>query len=147
MARGINQVNLMGRLTRDPELRQTSAGTEIATFSVAVDRQGKEDTTDYFDVTAWGKLAEIVGKYTQKGSQVHVAGRLQLDRWESNGEKKQKVSVVANDVVFVGAPANQEQSSGKKLGGDWDIAHPEGIKQDKIADVGDEPINLDDIPF
>ena len=145
MARGINQVNVMGRLTRDPEMRTTSTGKMIASFSVAVDRQSGEET-DFFDVTCWNQLAEIVEKYTQKGSKVYVSGRLQLDRWESDGQKKQKVSIIANDVTFLDSAASRDaapQGDSKPVT-DWDIAHPEGPKS-KTDD--EKPIDLSEIPF
>lgn len=154
MARGINQVNLMGRLTRDPEIRKTTTDKTIASFSIAVDRQGG-DETDFFDVTCWNNLAEIVEKYTSKGSKVYVSGRLQLDRWEQDGQKRSKVSITANDVTFLDSPRDKDG------GGEYDQTNKDEDKglnqltggksiQDKQKEVGtlnDEPINLDDIPF
>jgi len=154
MARSINQVNLMGRLTRDPELRTTTTGKTIASFSIAVDRQSADETTDFFDVTCWNNLAEIVSKYVGKGSKVHVSGRLQLDRWETDGQKKSKVSVIANDVVFLdsaadnksradSAPAASDDKGLSELTGGKSITE----KQKEVGTLDDAPINLDDIPF
>ena len=83
MAKGINQVILMGRLTRDPEQRTTSTGKTIASFSIAVDRAGQDDSADFFDVTAWEKLGELVVQYLAKGRRVLVQGRLRQDTWLS----------------------------------------------------------------
>jgi single-strand DNA-binding protein len=143
MARSINQVNLMGRLTRDPEVRSTSSGKTIASFSIAVDRPGKDDATDFFDVTVWEKLAEIVAQYTKKGSKVYVSGRLQLDRWETDGDKRSKISVVANDVVFLesasdsGAQGPVSQNKVLETAGEF---HPTAKEVEK-------PIDLSEIPF
>lgn len=150
MARGINQVNLMGRLTRDPELRSTTTGKAIANFSIAVDRMSGEET-DFFDVTCWNNLADIVSKYTQKGSKVYVSGRLQLDRWEQDGQKRSKVSIVANDVTFLD-PASQGDNRDANEPDDKGLSTLTGGKsieerQKEVGTLDDTPINLDDIPF
>lgn len=151
MARGINQVNLMGRLTRDPEIRKTTTDKTIASFSIAVDRQGGEET-DFFDITCWNNLAEIVEKYVSKGSKVYVSGRLQLDRWEQDGQKRSKVSVTANDVTFLDSPRDSGGEYDQTPKEDKGLGELTGGKsiQDKQREVGtldDKPINLDDIPF
>lgn len=101
MAKSINNVILLGRLTRDPELRTTTSGKNIAEMSLAVDRGN--DEADFFEVTAWEKTAELVSKYTHKGSKVLVQGRLRQDSWDDKetGKKRSKVVVVANDVTFL----------------------------------------------
>lgn len=153
MARGINQVNLMGRLTRDPEIRTTTTGKTIANFSIAVDRQSADDVTDFFDVTCWNNLAEIVEKYTQKGSKVYVSGRLQLDRWEQDGQKRSKVSVTANEVVFMDSPNSNVDSPDREAEpDDKGLSTLTGGKsvqerQKEVGTLDNEPINLDDIPF
>ena len=82
MARSINQVILMGRLTRDPEQRTTPSGKNVASFSIAVDRGGDSDQADFFDVTAWEKLGDLVVQYLAKGRRVLVQGRLRQDSWD-----------------------------------------------------------------
>lgn len=141
MARSINQVNLMGRLTRDPETRSTTSGKNITTFSLAVDRAGSE-VTDFFDVTAWEKLGDIVAQYTQKGSKVFVSGRLQLDKWEVDGDKRQKVSVVANDVTFL-----DSAQGGDKPAGQFDTLQAAKKEDTVLKDIDDKPIDLSEIPF
>jgi single-strand DNA-binding protein len=108
MAKSINTVMLMGNLTRDPELRAAS-DSSVASFSLALNRSYKDkndewqESTDYVDVTAWGKLGEQVSGRLSKGSRVLVAGRLQSRSWETDGVKKSKVEVLATDVTFLDA--------------------------------------------
>jgi single-strand DNA-binding protein len=136
MARSFNQVILMGNLTRDPELRTTPNGTSEA--------------TDYIDIVAWGPLGERVAQYLSKGRPCLVNGRLQSRSWEQDGQKRSKVEVVAQDVTFLGGPGG-----GGSAGQSDDSAAPAKSTSSKskkdedvvIEDIGDEPINLDDIPF
>src|SRR3954470_20181913 len=113
MARSINQVILMGRLTRDPEQRSTSSGKNIASFSIAVDRGGQEDAADFFNVTAWEKLGELVMQYLGKGRRVLVQGRLRQDSWDDKetGKKQSRIEVVATDVTFLDGPNGDGGSS------------------------------------
>lgn len=153
MARSVNQVILLGNLTRDPELRQTPNGQSVVSFSLALNRAYKDqsgewqEATDYIDVVAWGPLAERVSQYLTKGRRALVQGRLQSRSWEQDGQKRSKVEVLANDVTFLDgrsdgdAPASAGASSSAP-------ATSNGKKKDTvIEDIGDEPINLDDIPF
>jgi single-strand DNA-binding protein len=160
MARSLNQVTLMGNLTRDPELRQTPTGQNVTSFSLALNRSYKaqngdwQEATDYIDIVAWGPLAERVSQYLSKGRRCLVQGRLQSRSWEQEGQKRSKVEVLASDVTFLdsrgagdseggsngAAPSSPASSSSK----------PKPSKQTDdvvIEDIGDEPINLDDIPF
>jgi single-strand DNA-binding protein len=108
MARSVNQVILMGNLTRDPELRQTPGGKNVVNFSLALnsayrDASGEwQETTDYIDIVAWEKLAERVAQYLSKGRRCLVQGRLQSRSWQQeDGAKRNKVEVTANDVTFL----------------------------------------------
>jgi single-strand DNA-binding protein len=155
MARSFNQVILMGNLTRDPELRQTPNGQNVCSFSLALNRSYKgadgswQEATDYIDVVAWGPLGERVAQYLSKGRPCLVNGRLQSRSWESDGQKRTKVEVNAQDVTFLGG------GEGGGTGGDYQRSNNSGgkaqptKKQDDVVieDIGDEPINLDDIPF
>lgn len=160
MARSFNQVVLMGNLTRDPELRQTPNGQSVCSFSLALNRSYKgsdgnwQEATDYIDVVAWGPLGERVSQYLSKGRPCLVNGRLQSRNWEQDGQKRSKVEVVAQDVTFLGGAGGGD---GGNSGGNYDgggssapaskpTARP---KKDDVVieDIGDEPINLDDIPF
>src|SRR5882757_8802649 len=107
MARSVNQVTLMGNLTRDPELRQTPSGQSVCSFSLALNRAYKsqsgewQEATDYIDCVAWGPLAERVAQYLSRGRRALVQGRLQSRSWEQDGQKRSKVEVLASDVTFV----------------------------------------------
>lgn len=100
----LNTVILMGRLTKDPELKQTPQGVSVATFSLAVDRnysKGEEKQTDFINITAWRSTADFVAKYFTKGQLVAVRGRLQTRTWQDqSGQKRYAVDVVADEVFF-----------------------------------------------
>ena len=148
MARSINQVILMGRLTRDPEQRTTTTGKIIVSFGLAVDRGGQDDSADFFDITAWEKLGELVMQYLSKGRRVLVQGRLRQDSWDDKetGKKRSRVEVTASDVTFLDGPSSD--SSG---GGDSPAkasARPSKKADDVvIEDIEDKPIDLSEIPF
>lgn len=156
MARSFNQVTLMGNLTRDPDLRQIPSGQSVCSFSLALNRSYKgsdgnwQEATDYVDVVAWGPLGERVAQYVTKGRPVLVSGRLQSQSWEKDGQKRTKVEVVANDVTFLGGRGEGGSEGGYTPAADSGSASKPAAKKDKdvvIEDIGDEPINLDDIPF
>lgn len=160
MARSFNQVILMGNLTRDPDLRQIPSGQSVCSFSLALNRSYKGqdgnyvEATDFVDVVAWASLGERVAQYVTKGRPVLVGGRLQSRQWEQDGQKRNKLEVIANEVTFLGGrgEGNSGDSSGSDQSGSSDepASKKSGKKADKdttIEDIGDEPINLDDIPF
>ena len=102
----LNHIVIMGRLTRDPELRRTATGTAVASFSLAVDRDfGKSENgereTDFIDCVAWRQTGEFVSKYFTKGSMAVVSGRLQIRNWtDKEGNKRRSAEVVADNVYF-----------------------------------------------
>ena len=102
----LNHITLMGRLTRDPELRKTTTNKSVASFSLAVERDAKnKDTdareTDFIDIVAWNRTGEFVAQYCAKGSLVAVDGRLQLRDWtDKDGNKRRSAEVIANNVYF-----------------------------------------------
>jgi single-strand DNA-binding protein len=163
MARSLNQVTLMGNLTRDPELRQTPNGQNVTSFSLALNRSYKDqsgewqEATDYIDIVAWGPLAERVAQYLSKGRRCLVQGRVQSRSWEQDGQKRNKVEVLANDVTFLDSRGGGDGEGGGFSGDAGSDApapasKPAPTKTPKkddvvIEDIGDEPINLDDIPF
>jgi len=109
MSRGLNKVMIIGHLGRDPEMRYTPSGKPVTTFTVATSRSwnstdGERHTeTEWFNVVAWGNLAEICKQYLVKGLQVYVEGRLQTRRWEDNdGGKHTSVEIVANEMMMLG---------------------------------------------
>lgn len=146
MARSINQVILMGRLTRDPETRTTPSGKSVTSFSLAVDRLGQDDQADFFDITAWEKLGELVSQYLTKGRRCLVQGRLRHDSWDDKetGKKRSRVEVVATDVTFLDGP-----SDGAGGGGQSRPQQSTNRKSDDVApeDIDDKPIDLSEIPF
>ena len=101
----LNRIVLMGRLTRDPELRRTQSGTAVTSFSIACDRdfksQSGEKETDFIDIVAWRGTAEFVSKYFAKGRMAVVEGRLQIRDWtDNNGGKRRSAEVVADNIYF-----------------------------------------------
>lgn len=159
MARSFNQVVLMGNLTRDPELRTTPNGATVCSFSLALNRSYKNaegdwtEATDFIDIVAWGPLGERVAQYLTKGRPALVNGRLQSRSWEQEGQKRSKVEVVAQDVTFLGggggAPASRDEPSDDAAEAPKKSSGSKKAKQEDVVieDIGDEPINLDDIPF
>jgi len=161
MARSFNQAILMGNLTRDPELRSTPSGQSVCNFGLALNRSYKgsdgewQEATDFVDIVAWGPLGERVAQYLTKGRPALVSGRLQSRSWEQDGQKRSKLEVVANDVTFLGSPsgapavdytekAEPAKTEAPKKGGKKSKEKEEDVV---IEDIGDDPINLDDIPF
>ncbi|MEI8187441.1 MAG: single-stranded DNA-binding protein [Candidatus Saccharibacteria bacterium] len=154
MARSLNQVTLMGNLTRDPELRQTPTGQSVCSFSLALNRSYKDasgewkEATDYVDVVAWANLGERVAQYVTKGRRVLIQGRLQSRSWEQDGAKRSKVEILANDVTFLDARGSDSEGPSESTPASKPAAK-KAAKEDSVVidDIGDEPINLDDIPF
>jgi single-strand DNA-binding protein len=160
MARSLNQVTLMGNLTRDPELRTTPNGQNVVSFSLALNRSYKDqndewqEVTDFVDIVAWGSLAERVSQYLNRGSRCLVQGRLQSRSWEQEGQKRSKVEVLASDVTFLdnrGSADSDQSQADIEVSQNDSKKSAKSKKSDKkdvvIEDIGDEPINLDEIPF
>ena len=151
MAKSFNQAIVMGNLTRDPELRSTPSGQQVASFSVATNRVWndpsgeRKEAVEYHEIVAWGKLGELAAQYLAKGRKVMVIGRLQTRQWEAqDGSKRQRTEIVATDVNFLdsrgdgaAAPAAPASSASKS---------DDVVIQDLDAE-GESSINLDDIPF
>ena len=109
----LNVAIIMGRLTRDPELRRTNSGKPVAGFTVAVDRdyapEGQEKETDFIDCVAWNGTAEFVEKYFKKGSMIVVSGRLQIRNWtDKDGNKRKTAEILASSVYFGESKKSQE---------------------------------------
>lgn len=118
MTRSLNKVMIIGRLGRDPEMRYTPSGRPVTSFSVATSRswstaEGDRRTeTEWFNVVAWGSLAEICKQYLSKGQQVYVEGRLQTRYWEdSEGTKHSSTEVVANEMIMLGDRRDNTQAN------------------------------------
>ncbi len=138
----LNNVTLIGRLTRDCEIRYTSGGLAICEFSVAVNRRKKEgdvwiDEPNFFSITLFGRQGEAIQRYLIKGKQVGVHGELRQDRWEQDGQKRSKVLIVANNVQLLGGSSGKsEHSTSAPAGADVESSSPASGKEFE-----------DDIPF
>ena len=124
----LNKVFLIGNVTRDPELRHTPAGAAVVNFGIAVNRRWKtkdgrqDEETCFVDVEAWARLAEICHEYLGKGSPVFLEGRLKLDQWEKDGQRRSKLRVVAESVQFLGRRETRERGDdGGEFPSDDDI--------------------------
>ncbi len=110
-----NVVSINGRLVREAELRFSTSGTVILRFSIAVNRSVKkgdkwEDEASFFDCTMFGKMAESVSKYLDKGKQVSIIGELVQNRWEKDGQSRSKVEIIVNKLQLLGGKDEQKQS-------------------------------------
>lgn len=122
MARGLNKVMIIGNVGRDPEMRYTPGGRPVTSFSVATSRSWtssegeRHEETEWFNVVAWGNLAEICKNHLSKGQQVYIEGRLQTRGWEDdNGKKHFRTELVANEMIILG---DRGDSSGHYTSGD-----------------------------
>lgn len=108
----LNVVVVSGRLGNDPNLRSTQGGTSVCGFNLAVDRgYGDKKKTLWLSVEAWGKTAEAVSRLVSKGKRVQVSGELDIDEWESNGEKKSRTKIVANKIDIIDFADKEGESS------------------------------------
>ena len=114
----MNQVSLIGRLGADPELRATQSGTPVAKLSIAVERIGPGKETDWFDVVAFNKVAESLAQRMRKGCRVGVSGRLQQEKWtdKATGQKRSKISVIAQQIDFLDWPGQQNHAGQAESG-------------------------------
>ncbi len=150
MARGFSKVIIMGNITRDPELRSTPSGTQVCSFSVAVNRNYRDssgeqkDNVSFFDCSAWGKSGEIIAQYAKKGSGILVSGRLDQRSWEDKeGQKRSRVEIVVEDFNFVGGG----NSDGGSFGGGAKSTSSAAATDVAPDDISDDPIDLSEIPF
>jgi len=133
-----NRVILVGRLTRDPEIRYTPSGTQLAKFGLAVDRpMSKTDETDFFNVVAWQKLAEICGQYLKKGRLVLIEGEIQTRTYETqDGQKRHAFEIVARNMQMLGGRSDGEGGGGK-------ASAQEGTVRKQSADF--DELSLDEV--
>ena len=139
----LNKIFLMGRLTRDPELRRTQTGTAVAFFGLAVDRDFKdketgERATDFIDVVAWRQTGEFVSRHFTKGRMAIVEGRLQMREWnDKDGNKRRTAEVVADQVYF--GDSKREERNHKTYGYGYGAPQSSG---NEFADLGDDDCDL-----
>ena len=156
----MNKVILIGRLTRDPELRYTSSNIPTCTFSIAVNRnftnQNGEREADFINIVVWRKQAENCKNYLNQGSQVAVEGRIQTRNYEDqNGQKRYVTEVVADNVQFLDTKAQREQRTGNNDINPYNLSEAEApqvssndIPEDPFKDFGEEiKIEENDLPF
>ena len=129
----MNKLYIIGNLTRDPEVRTTQSGVNVCSFSVAVNRKGKAEGTDYFRVTCWRGLADIAGKYLSKGKKVAVIGQVTLGSYKDrNGEMHHSLELSADDIELISPRDNYEQQE------------REAIQAERPGMV---PVSTEDLPF
>ncbi len=139
----LNKVQIIGNLTRDPELRTTTSGTNVTSFGVATSRRWKDKTsgeqkeqTEFHNIVAWGRLSDIVSQYLHKGSKVYVEGRLQTRSWEDQtGTKKYRTEIIAENLIML----DSRGTAGAKPPAEKPTA--------PSAPPEEEEINVEDIPF
>jgi single-strand DNA-binding protein len=152
----LNHAVLIGRLTRDAELKYTANGQAVCKFSIAVNRRRKngdqwEDEANFFDIVLWGRQGESLNQYLTKGKMVGIDGELRQDRWQQDGQNRSKVEIVANYLQLLGGSSGGSGAAGTSSGGGSQGPSPEkqsyqgnsGPSQQGPADDG----LADDIPF
>ncbi len=162
MAADLNRVTLVGRLTRDPELRHSGGGDAICSIRLAVSSRSRDeggnwgDRSNYFDVTIFGRQAETASTYLAKGRRIGVDGRLSWREWQAqDGTKRQSVEVIANDIFFLDSRGEGGEGGGSQQSGGWSNTAPAPADP---AGAGDLPVDRsdmqpasapadDDIPF
>lgn len=155
MANSLNKAMLIGNLTRDPELKKTTSGQSVCSFSIATNRVytdasgQKKDQPDYHNIVAWGKLGEICGQYLVKGKKVYIDGRMQTRDWDGqDGVKRYRTEVVAENMIMLdrGGSPIPGGTPGATTG-----AVPMSVGASAMADEPaanpDDEIKLEDIPF
>ncbi len=149
MAGTLNKVMLIGNLTRDPELKKTTGGQSVCSFSIATNRSytdasgQRKDQVEYHNIVTWAKLAEICGQYLVKGKKVYIDGRLQTREWDGqDGQKKYRTEVVAENMIML-------DRGGSPMAGGAPV--PMSPAAEALADAPvsnpDDEIKLEDIPF
>lgn len=173
----LNRAQIIGNLTRDPEMRYTPNGQGVTSFAIATNRRWRDkdgnnqEQTEFHDVVAWGKLAEILNQYIHKGNKIYIEGRLQTRQWEAqDGAKRNKTEIVVEDFVFLTpkgeitghdavadtnsapAPTSQPESDEYPIKDNEPAEKPATKsttkKEEPVTKANDdEEINLDEIPF
>jgi single-strand DNA-binding protein len=159
MARGVNKVILLGNLGKDPEVKYTPSGMAIASFSLATTERAKDkdgnwqDKTEWHNIKAFGRTAEVAGEYLKKGRTVYIEGRIHNDSWDDKetGQKKYRTEIIVNDLIMVGGQREGGESggggrsSGAKSSSDFDQRTPEHAEAPAPSGAGE--ITDEDIPF
>ncbi len=148
MAYSLNRAQLIGNLTRDPEVRQTPGGQSVASFSIATNRSwtdktgAKQEQADFHNLVAWGKLAEIAGQYLKRGQKIFAEGRMQTRDWTGeDGVKRFRTEIVIENMIMLdksGAPSGDNATYERE-------SNSAAVKQEEPA--AEESMALDDLPF
>lgn len=144
----LNKVMIIGRLTRDPELRSTPSGVNVCSMSVATnfvilnkETGQKTDNVEYHNIVLWRKLADIANQYLKKGKQVYIEGRLQTRSWEGKeGDKKFKTEIVADEMIMLGD--NRDSGAGAVVN-----PAPQGAVPQPAQPQGEQEISVEGVPF
>ncbi len=152
----LNKVMLIGRLTRDPENKTTPQGVALTTFGLATgrvwkDQQGNQrDATEFHNVVAWRRLAEICAQYLTKGKQIYIEGHLQTRTWDGqDGKKNYRTEVVADNMIMLGSPTGSAPSAPRQQQAPQpaqEAAQPQPVMNTTSVSA-DEEIRIEDIPF
>ena len=148
----INKATIYGNLTRDPEVKALPSGQQVASFSVATNRtyknkEGqKQETSEFHNVVAFGRLAEVIGQYMKKGRPIYIEGRLQTRSWETDGHKNYRTEIVADTFQF-GADGGRSQAQAQSQDTQGAQASPARDSSSETIEYPDEDIKPEDIPF
>lgn len=151
----LNKVQLIGNLTRDPELRALPSGVKVASFSLATNRSWKDqdgkkqDSTEYHNIVAFSKPAELIAQYCKKGSSLYVEGRLQTRSWDdkNSGEKKYRTEIVVENFQFGPKGGDSSGAATRTWKKEDDKPKAEGTDKIDTIEYPDDDINAEDIPF
>jgi single-strand DNA-binding protein len=150
----LNRATIIGNLTRDPELKQIPSGQSVCSFGVATNRSwkgsdgSKQEATEFHNIVAWGKLAEICGQYLNKGRKVYIEGRLQTQDWEGqDGVRRYRTEIVTENMIILDRPRGSSSSSAAPAFGANAFTPPVPPTQDDPAPNPDDEIKIEDIPF
>ena len=145
----LNRATILGRLTRDPELKTIPSGKSVATFSVATsrvwtDQSGqKQSQAEYHNIVIWGKMAEVAGQYLRKGSRIYIEGRIQTRDWTpQDGIKRYRTEIVADNMIMLDSKGGSTPLSSGSAGASENFAAPSVAEE-----VVEEEIKVEDIPF
>ncbi|MGL5355481.1 MAG: single-stranded DNA-binding protein [Cetobacterium sp.] len=142
----MNLVVLIGRLTRDPELKFGQSGKAYSRFSLAVDRPFSKGEADFINCVAFGKTAELIGEYLRKGKKVAVNGRLQMNRYEVNGEKKTTYDVLVETMEFIDSKGEASQQT-NDFNPTPSYSAPKAVEKAPKEDFGGSSFDEDEFPF
>ncbi|MCL2093065.1 MAG: single-stranded DNA-binding protein [Treponema sp.] len=146
----INRVVLVGRLTRDAELKYITSGQAISKFAIAVNRRRKDgdqwvDEANFFDITVWGRTAESLNQYLTKGKTVGVEGELRQDRWQQDGQNRSRIEIVASNIMLLGGGPGGASQGGGSSGSSY--ANNQGGSGSRNEAPDEDDSFSDDIPF